>query len=520
MAKIKETKELTLEEALKKLEADFGPGAVLTGNELVSCDSIVPTGSLGLDLATGIGGVPADGKIVEIIGWESCLSGSSTIEFTALGFDEEPKIETRESLKKFYNTFHSKKDHLNFMTAAIDENQRIKQTRIIDVVKTGVKDVYKVTTKGGLQIKATLDHKFYDGTRFKPLEQFISGSVVYVRVKKSYKKATTDFIDKIEYAGKEETYDLKCLHPFNNYIANRFIVHNCGKSTLVQNIVGNYQKAFPDKRVIYVDSEHSLDSKYSARLGIDLKNLYIIQMDEGGGEAAFNKVNLLVSTGMISLVVYDSYNALQPKKLIDGELGEATMGLHARLLGQAISQANAATTKYRTNFIFVGQLREKIGIMFGPNETTQGGNALKFYASVRLDIRRTGQVKDGETVIGSETRVKVVKNKIASPFTQAEFNIIYGEGISKMDELITIGVEKKLIDKAGSWYSYKGNKIGQGQANVKKYLLLNPEVAEEIESKIREDIAKLRDSGVKEEEIDLSKDYNPEEDDSNEDEQE
>jgi len=463
MAKIKETKELTLEEALKKLEADFGPGAVLTGNELVSCDSIVPTGSLGLDLATGIGGVPADGKIVEIIGWESCLSGSSTIEFTALGFDEEPKIETRESLKRFYNTFHNKKDHLNFMTAAIDENQRIKQTRIIDVVKTGVKDVYKVTTKGGLQIKATLDHKFYDGARFKPLEQFISGSVVYVRVKKSYKKATTDFIDKIEYAGKEETYDLKCLHPFNNYIANRFIVHNCGKSTLVQNIVGNYQKAFPDKRVIYVDSEHSLDSKYSARLGIDLKNLYIIQMDEGGGEAAFNKVNLLVSTGMISLVVYDSYNALQPKKLIDGELGEATMGLHARLLGQAISQANAATTKYRTNFIFVGQLREKIGIMFGPNETTQGGNALKFYAHLRLMCTRSTsmantKLEDGEKKANLH-KTKVLKNKVGSPFKEIEYFIAYGEGIDKYEELLRYGVEYEILKKRGETVTYNDTKI-------------------------------------------------------------
>lgn len=308
MAKEVVKKQLTLEEALAKLNKDFGPGSVINGDEILECKEFVSTGSLSLDIAIGIGGIPSDGKIIDISGWESS-----------------------------------------------------------------------------------------------------------------------------------------------------------GKSSLVQTIVGNFQRKYPDKKVVYVDSEHSLDRKYSLKLGLDLSKLIVIQMDEGAGEAAFNKVNVLVNTGQISLVVYDSYNAMQPKKIVDGELGDATMGVHARLMGQVIAQDNAACTKYGTNFIYVGQLREKIGVLFGDPTTTQGGNALKFYSHVRLETSRSitndNSIKDGDEKIANKHKVKVKKNKVGAPFKEAEYYIVYGEGIEKYNELISIAHNYEVLKKYGENITYLGTKI-------------------------------------------------------------
>lgn len=286
-----------------------------------------------------------------------------------------------------------------------------------------------------------------------------------------------------------------------------------GKTTLTLSVIAQAQRE--GKKCAFIDAEHALDPIYARKLGVNIEDLILSQPETA--ENALEIIDMLVRSGAVDIIILDSVAAMVPRAELEGEMGDSHMGLQARLMSQALRKLTGEAKKNNVLVFMINQIRMKIGVMFGSPETTTGGNALKFYASVRLDIRRTGQIKDGETVIGSETRVKVVKNKIAAPFTQAEFSIIYGEGISKMDELITIGVEKKLIDKAGSWYSYQGNKIGQGQANVKKYLLLNPEVATEIETKIREEIAKLRNAGVTEEEIDLNKEYNPD-DDSNEEE--
>lgn len=312
MAKATKDVKLSLEEALAKLNKDFGPGSVINGDEILECTEFVSTGSLGLDIAIGIGGIPSDGKIIDISGWESS-----------------------------------------------------------------------------------------------------------------------------------------------------------GKSTLIQTIAGNFQKKYPDKKVVYVDSEHSLDRNYSLNLGLNLADLIVIQMDEGAGEAAFNKVNTLVSTGMISLVVYDSYNAMQPKKIVDGELGDATMGVHARLMGQVVAQDNAACTKYGTNFIYVGQLREKIGVMFGDPTTTQGGNALKFYAHVRLEASRStthdnstwSGVKGKSDKLGNLHKVKVKKNKVGPPFREAEYQIIYGEGIEKYLELIDLAHSYGVGKKYGESFTYNETKM-------------------------------------------------------------
>lgn len=335
MAKDKEKKQLTLEEAMAKLDKDYGPGSIISGDEIVECTEFVSTGSLGLDIALGVGGLPSDGKIIELYGWESS-----------------------------------------------------------------------------------------------------------------------------------------------------------GKSTLIQTIVGNFQKKYPDKKVIYVDSEHSLDRKYSIKLGLDLSTLIVIQLDEGAGEAAFNKVNTLVSTGMISAVVYDSYNAMQPKKIVDGELGDATMGVHARLMGQSISQDNAACTKYGTNFIYIGQLREKIGVMFGSPETTQGGNALKFYAHVRLECTRSttkdnSSFNEDKDKISNLHKVVVKKNKVGAPFKSAEYHIIYGEGIDKYNELINYAHEYKVLKKWGKDITYEETKY------LDTDFMDNLRDSEELFFEIREKVLKL-----------------------------
>jgi len=236
----------------------------------------------------------------------------------------------------------------------------------------------------------------------------------------------------------------------------------------------------------FIDAEHAFDSNYAKRLGVDIDNLLISQPDYG--EQALEIADRLILSGALDVVVIDSVAALVPKGELEGEMGDSKMGLQARLMSQALRKLTATISKTNSCCIFINQLREKIGIMFGNPETTTGGNALKFYASVRLDIRRMTQIKDGDESIGNHVKVKVVKNKVAPPFRQAEFDIIYGEGISKVGEIIDMGVELGIVQKSGSWFSYNNDKLGQGREAVKQLLADNPEMANEIETRIREKI--------------------------------
>jgi recombination protein RecA len=231
-----------------------------------------------------------------------------------------------------------------------------------------------------------------------------------------------------------------------------------------------------------IDAEHAFDRYYAEKLGVDVENLLISQPDNG--EQALEIADNLIRSGAIDIIVIDSVAALTPKSEIEGEMGDSKMGLQARLMSQALRKLTATISRTGCTCIFINQLREKIGVMFGNPETTTGGNALKFYASIRLDIRRIGQIKDGETVVGNRTRVKVVKNKVAPPFRTAEFDIIYGEGISRIGELIDLGVEHNIVKKSGSWFSFEDTKLGQGRDAVKQLLTDNPELAEQIESRI------------------------------------
>ncbi|MCC2603830.1 recombinase RecA [Planctobacterium marinum] len=257
-----------------------------------------------------------------------------------------------------------------------------------------------------------------------------------------------------------------------------------GKTTLTLQVIAEAQKK--GKTCAFVDAEHALDPVYAAKLGVNVEELLVSQPDTG--EQALEICDMLVRSGAVDVVIVDSVAALTPKAEIEGEMGDSHVGLQARLMSQALRKLTANIKKSNTLCIFINQIRMKIGVMFGNPETTTGGNALKFYASVRLDIRRIGSVKVGDEVVGNETRVKVVKNKVAPPFKQCEFQIMYGEGISKEAELIDLGVQQKMVEKAGSWYSYNGNRIGQGKANVVQFLKDNLDIANELETRLREEL--------------------------------
>jgi len=265
-----------------------------------------------------------------------------------------------------------------------------------------------------------------------------------------------------------------------------------GKTTLSLQIIAEAQKV--GGMAAFVDAEHALDAQYARKLGVDLDNLLVSQPDNG--EQALEIVEVLVRSNSVDVVVVDSVAALVPRAEIEGEMGEAQMGLQARLMSQALRKLTGVVSKSKTCLIFINQLREKIGVMFGNPETTTGGRALKFYSSVRLDIRRIGAIKDGDAVVGGRTRVKVVKNKVAPPFREAEFDVMYGEGISKEGDMLDLAVDRKIIDKSGTWFAFGGERLGQGRENVKQFLKDNPVIYKAIEDKVRRELGLIKDVEV------------------------
>jgi recombination protein RecA len=265
-----------------------------------------------------------------------------------------------------------------------------------------------------------------------------------------------------------------------------------GKTTLALQVIAQAQKA--GGLAAFVDAEHALDSAYAQKLGVDLDGLLVSQPDNG--EQALEIVEVLVRSGSVDVVVVDSVAALVPRAEIEGEMGESQMGLQARLMSQALRKRTGVVSKSKTCLIFINQLREKIGVMFGNPETTTGGRALKFYASVRVDIRRIASIKDGDTVIGGRTRVKVVKNKLAPPFREAEFDVMYGEGISREGDLLDLAVEHKVVEKSGAWFAYNGERLGQGRENAKGFLRDNPDVLRTVEDRVRKELGLAREPEV------------------------
>ena len=265
-----------------------------------------------------------------------------------------------------------------------------------------------------------------------------------------------------------------------------------GKTTLALQVIAEAQKT--GGMAAFVDAEHALDAQYAQKLGVDLENLLVSQPDNG--EQALEIVEVLIRSNSVDVVVVDSVAALVPKAEIEGEMGEAQMGLQARLMSQALRKLTGVVSKSNTTLIFINQLREKIGVMFGNPETTTGGRALKFYASVRVDIRRIASIKDGDQVIGGRTRVKVVKNKVAPPFREAEFDVMYGEGISREGDLLDLAVEKRIVEKSGAWFAYAGERLGQGRENAKQYLRENTDVRRAIDERVRKELGLTREAEV------------------------
>jgi recombination protein RecA len=265
-----------------------------------------------------------------------------------------------------------------------------------------------------------------------------------------------------------------------------------GKTTIALQVVAEAQKA--GGIAAFIDVEHALDPTYARKLGVDVDNLLVSQPDYG--EQALEITAHLIASGQIDVLVVDSVAALVPKSELDGEMGDSHMGVQARLMSQALRKLTGSVNKSRTCLIFINQIREKIGVMFGNPETTTGGRALKFYATIRLDIRRIGAIKDGDAVVGNRTKVKVVKNKVASPFREAEFDIIYGEGVSKEGDLLDLGVAQNLVEKSGSWFSYKGERIGQGRENARQFLKDNPDVRKAVDTELRKTLGLVKGDNV------------------------
>ena len=265
-----------------------------------------------------------------------------------------------------------------------------------------------------------------------------------------------------------------------------------GKTTLALQVIAQAQKL--GGMAAFVDAEHALDAAYAKKLGVDLENLLVSQPDNG--EQALEIVEVLIRSGGVDVVVVDSVAALVPRAEIEGEMGDAQMGLQARLMSQALRKLTGVVSKSKTSLVFINQLREKIGVMFGNPETTTGGRALKFYASVRIDIRRIASIKDGDVVVGGRTRVKIVKNKVAPPFREAEFDIMYGEGISREGDLLDLAVDKRIVEKSGTWFAYGGERLGQGRENAKTFLKENPETFRKIEEKVRKELGLSREPEV------------------------
>ena len=265
-----------------------------------------------------------------------------------------------------------------------------------------------------------------------------------------------------------------------------------GKTTLALQVIAEAQKV--GGMAAFVDAEHALDAQYARKLGVELDNLLVSQPDNG--EQALEIVEVLVRSNSVDVIVVDSVAALVPRAEIEGEMGEAQMGLQARLMSQALRKLTGIVSKSKTCLIFINQLREKIGVMFGNPETTTGGRALKFYASVRVDIRRIGAIKDGDAVVGGRTRVKIVKNKVAPPFREAEFDVMYGEGISREGDLLDLAVDRRIVEKSGTWFAFGGERLGQGRENVKQFLKDNPTIFKSIEEKVRKELGLVRDPEV------------------------
>ncbi len=588
----------SLDDAIAGIEKQHGKGSIMMlGSKKFVAIDVIPTSSLALDEALGIGGLPR-GRVIEIYGPE-CVDADTFIPY-AVVTGTHVANHKGGTIQRLYERFHNlpvsgsgqgkyprpATENAYYYTASVNETGRIVRNQILDVVYAGEKEAFILTVKGGYQIITSADHQFktaggkyrrlrdltshiliaiHNNTPFSVEQQKDSSknrvdlyvkfhpvagvknvravinhttkeTVTYVYRRLARARAVVEahmnnmsldaYVEKLNSGdlgglrflsrdqhvhhalarhnnlrfqeiykqvesitpiGLRPMFDLVMAEPHRNYVADQFVVHNSGgKTTLALHVIAQAQKL--GGQAAFIDAEHALDPVYARKLGVDVDHLLISQPDNG--EQALEITEALIRSGKVDIVVVDSVAALVPKAELEGEMGEPQMGLQARLMSQALRKLTAITNNTKTVLVFINQIREKIGVMFGNPETTTGGRALKFYASVRLDIRKIQAIKDGDRVLGAQTRIKVVKNKLARPYTECEVQILYGEGISHEADLLNIGAREGVLEKSGSWFSYKGERLGQGFDGVRRFLVEHPDIASKIEVELRSQLFK------------------------------
>ena len=508
-----------LQAAMAKIEKDFGKGSIMKlGDQNIENVEVIPTGSITLDIALGVGGYPK-GRIIEIYGPES--SGKTTLAIHAIAeAQKQGGIAAFIDAEHAFDRFYAAKlgvDVDNLWISQPDNGEQALQ--IADqLISSAAVDIVVIDSVAALTPKSEIEGSMGDnkvGLQARLMSQALRKLTATI----SKTNTTCIFINQLRekigvmFGNPETTTGGNALKFYasvrldirkgsaikdgdtviGGYPKGRIIEiygpESSGKTTLAIHAIAEAQKQ--GGIAAFIDAEHAFDRFYAAKLGVDVDNLWISQPDNG--EQALQIADQLISSAAVDIVVIDSVAALTPKSEIEGSMGDNKVGLQARLMSQALRKLTATISKTNTTCIFINQLREKIGVMFGNPETTTGGNALKFYASVRLDIRKGSAIKDGDTVIGNETRVKIVKNKVAPPFRKAEFEIMFGEGISKTGEILDLGVEYDIIQKSGSWFSYNGAKLAQGRDATKALLRDNPELCDELEALIKQAIEEKKD---------------------------
>lgn len=519
-----------LEAQLDEIKKQFGKGAIKRMSDAPMKVDVISTGSLSLDLALGIMGIPR-GRVTEVYGPESCLSGDTFIQYEIRTPDGKRQNHKGGTISTLWHRFHGVEWNgsgayqrpatvgSHFFAPSINGEGRVFQNRILDVVDTGIQECFKVVTRDGHVIVATGSHEFYTGSGYVRLDDLSPGDAVHVHTNvpftngeaardREYKGrleflapdqhvhhlnedvkddsignlqvisasehgrlhalewhnnlryvSVPDCIESITPHGEHHVYDLKMQGPNHNYVANKFVVHNCGKSTLALHVVAEAQKL--GGICAYIDTEHALDPSYAASIGVNIDDLLISQPSTA--EEALQIIDLLVQSNEVMLIVCDSVAAMTPRSELEGEMGDSNIGVHARLMSQAMRKLTHSVSKSNTALVFINQLRDKVGVIYGSPEVTTGGKALKYYSSVRLDMRRIGSpVKDGTEAVANRTKVKVAKNKLAPPFKTAEFDIAFGIGIDNAKDVIEAAVTEGLVVKEKNTYFFNGDKVGVG----------------------------------------------------------
>lgn len=590
-----------IQKTLERIEKMYGEGSIVSGSEARQKPDVISTGSIGLDLATGVGGLPR-GAIVELQGWQSCIAEDTWLKYIVVE-PETGRVQNSKggTIRQLYEYFHRKKprgkasEDSSCFVMGINEHDRVMRNQIADVVSTGSKECFLVEASNGFSIQSTADHKFYIGGAYRALSELKIGDVIYVHDNTPYKgrrkverhieiplkwyyknerkigkgkyyradrhrlayeagmnglnleeylemlnsedilitglprdwwtipegfhihhKDENRHNDKFENlelidpsshgklhaiqrqdnlrfivvpvtivgirsVGMKKTYDVKCFYPYNNFIAAGFVVHNSGKSTIALNVIANAQKR--GVRCLLVDGENAFDIKYAKALGVDVDEMLITQMDEKGAEKCYNIAEEALRSGEVGVIVFDSQTSLLPKKMIEDPVGTASMALQARMMSSSLPKFVTLGAHHNCLIIYITQYREKPGVMYGSPLTPTGGNALKFYAHMIIQVSKQVQLED-KVAHHNKTTCKVSKNKVAVPFKEAEFDIVFGVGIDVIKELVEVGSNVGVIDLKGSWYYYNGTKLGQGSESAANLLRDNPNLCEEIKSKI------------------------------------